>query len=65
MSGTRVVVVKPGDVLIFGNVSADQNTSAFAETMRSLKEQLGLARILVFEDDIDIAVQSGNGDEPR
>lgn len=62
MSDTaRIVLVKPGDVLIFGNVSVDMDATVFTETMTTLKEQLGLAHILVFEDDIDLAVQQSSG----
>lgn len=58
----RIVLVKPGDVLIFGNVSVDLDSPLIAAAMTQLKETFGLAHILLFEDDIDIAVQQG-GDE--
>lgn len=61
----RIVLVKPGDVLIFGNVSVAPDSPLMTAAMTQLKEVLGLAQILVFEDDIDLAVQQGSTDEPR
>lgn len=56
---TRIVLVKPGDVLMFGNVSVNLDDKTFCTAMTTLKDKLGLAQILVFEDDIDLAVRPG------
>lgn len=64
MSGTRIVLVKPGDVLIFGNVTVDLEDPHLGKAMTELKERVGLAQVLVFEDDIDLAVQRGSSDGP-
>ena len=60
MSEARIVLVKPGDVLIFGNVTVDVDNPVLTETMASLKEMFGLAGVLVFDDDIDLAVQQSS-----
>lgn len=65
MSDARIVLVKPGDVLIFGNVTADVDSSVFMETVTTLKDLLGLAHVVVFEDDIDLAVQQESNDGSR
>jgi hypothetical protein len=54
--GARIVLVKPGDVLAIGNFTGD--CDALSEALNGLKEHLGLAHILVFEDDIDLAAIS-------
>ena len=60
MGDTRIVLVKPGDVLMLGNVTLPEDEDAleaFNTALRTLKENLGLEHILVFEDDIDLAVK--------
>jgi hypothetical protein len=61
VSDTRIVLVKPGDVLMLGNVTLPKGEDAvlaFSQALRTLRETLGLAgEILVFEDDIDLAVK--------
>jgi hypothetical protein len=60
MSDTRVVLVKPGDVLMLGNVTTPEDVEegeAFDAALLQLKSTLGLAHVLVFEDDIDLAVK--------
>ena len=61
MSDTRVVLVKPGDVLMLGNVTIPEDNAErleFIAGLAALKRTLGLAHdILVFEDDIDLAVK--------
>jgi hypothetical protein len=53
MAEQRVVLVKPGDLLVFGNVGAvDPDMPKWFER---LKESLGLAGVVVFEQDIDMA----------
>ena len=54
--GARIVLVKPGDVLIIGNVSIDPEDEALGKAAGALRELLGLAHVLIFEDDIDLAV---------
>jgi len=53
----RVVLVKPGDVLIFGNVGKVGTIAAsqLQDALAGVKEALNLAQILVFEADIDLA----------
>ena len=64
MSDTRIVLVKPGDVLILGNVTLpqdDETRAGFVAALAALKATLGLAHgILVFEDDIDLAVKTAS-----
>jgi hypothetical protein len=60
MSDTRIVLVKPGDVLMLGNVTLPEDEDAleaFDSALRTLKDALGLEHVLVFEDDIDLAVK--------
>lgn len=61
---TRVVLVKPGDVLLIGNVGAfdDSAMEALAVALAPLKLALGLATdVLVFEADIDLGVLPAGG----
>ena len=51
----RVVLVKPGDILIFGNVGDFDPGDNFSAALTTVKECLGLAHIVVFEADIDLA----------
>lgn len=52
-TGTRVVLVKPGDVLVFGNVG--HLTPEDMDRLRPLKDTLRLAHIVAFPGDIDLA----------
>lgn len=55
----RVVLVKPGDVLMIGNLDvAPEDVAAFEAALEPLREILGIPKILVFSDDIDLAVTS-------
>jgi hypothetical protein len=59
-SDTRIVLVKPGDVLMLGNVALPELASdldAFHAALSTLRETLSLEHICVFEDDIDLAVK--------
>lgn len=62
---TRVVLVKPGDVLIFGNVGdlldCDGRPSGVADALDFIKHLLRLEAVLIFEADIDMAVADGKG----
>lgn len=54
MEGVRVVLVKPGDVLVFGNIGdCDPETVAPAATL--LKDVTGCSAVLFFNADIDMA----------
>jgi hypothetical protein len=59
MTETRVVLVKPGDVLIFGNVG--NFDSSIADRFGDLKDLLGLKQIVIFTEDIDLAAIPGDG----
>lgn len=52
---TRVVLIKPGDVLLIGNVGNTINLIGAPKLLGDLKRVLGLEQIVVFEADIDIA----------
>ncbi|MDX3111543.1 winged helix-turn-helix domain-containing protein [Nonomuraea angiospora] len=58
MSGTRVMLVKPGDVLVFGNVG--EVGERIAATANSLRDQLGLRQVVLFQDDIDMTALPGS-----
>jgi hypothetical protein len=63
MSERRVVLVKPGDVLIFGNVGhagelEDGDLETLNENLSGLRDALKLAYVMVFAEDIDLAVVS-------
>ena len=51
---TRVVLVKPGDVLLLGNVGHIVDPVACANALKGLAD-VGIARTLVFAEDIDLA----------
>lgn len=54
---TRVVLVKPGDVLVFGNVALTRASAVEAgHAAGRLKELLGLSAVLFFADDVTLAV---------
>lgn len=52
---TRIVLVKPGDILMFGNVGGF-DLDAVSDALGALTKELGLRHVYVFEDDIDLAV---------
>lgn len=58
---TRVVLVKPGDVLILGNVGAAiaaENISALGELAQTLKDVLDLSQVVICADDVSIAAET-------
>ena len=61
MSETRIVLVKPGDVLILGNVGefAASDAKTIAHHLEVLKRRLGLREVLLFEGDIELAMVEG------
>jgi hypothetical protein len=54
---TRIVLVKPGDVLILGNVTSFPDDDRLHTALSTLRERLRLSEVFVFEDDIDLAVK--------
>lgn len=52
-SETRLVIVKPGDVLVLANVGPLGDE--VPDLLRALKEDLGLAHVLVFAEDADLS----------
>lgn len=54
---TRVVLVRPGDVLVFGNVGPFAQQASVAAG--GLRDQLGLAAVVLFPGDIDMAAVPG------
>lgn len=54
----RVVLVKPGDVLVFGNVG--RTSERFAATAGALRDQLRLGAVVLFPGDIDMAALPGS-----
>jgi hypothetical protein len=57
VSDTRIVLVKPGDLLVIGNVGAlyEDEQDPDLTPLTTIKEALGLAGVVVFEGDIDLA----------
>lgn len=53
---TRVVLVKPGDVLVFGNVGEQRHVACAATALR---DQLGLREVLLFAGDVDMTAVPG------
>lgn len=58
MSEARVVLVKPGDVLILGNVGTG-SVAQLQDLLPAFKDALSLAYVVVFEGDIDMAAVPG------
>lgn len=54
---TRVVLVKRGDILAFGRVG--EVSERVAATAATLRDQLGLAGVLLFEGDIEMTALPG------
>jgi hypothetical protein len=52
---TRVVLIKPGDVLLIGNVGENVDYEALPDLAEKLKSALGIAHVAIFEADIDLA----------
>lgn len=52
-NSTRVLLVKPGDVLVFGNVG--QVPERVTATAGALRDQLRLAGVVLFSGDVDMA----------
>ncbi|WP_156206149.1 hypothetical protein [Streptomyces lycii] len=53
-SGTRVVLVKPGDVLVFGNVG-DVDAEQVSLLGGLLRDLLPDTQVVLFAEDIDMA----------
>lgn len=54
---SRVVLVKPGDLLVLGNVGemTSESLAAMQDAINALKEKLRLAGVVLFESDVDLA----------
>lgn len=65
MSETRVVLVKPGDVLIFGNlgdcIDTDEAARQLGDAFNEIKTTIGLKQVVAFEADIDLAAIPRDG----
>ncbi len=61
----RVVLVKPGDVLLIGNVGAldTDDVEALHDGASQLSTALGLAQVALFEGDIDLTVTTPSSTE--
>ncbi|WP_327377997.1 hypothetical protein OG393_30970 [Streptomyces sp. NBC_01216] len=62
MSDTRVVLLKPGDLLLIGNVGSLGDDDAILEAAKisqALKEKLGLGGLVMFEGDINLDAAKG------
>lgn len=61
MTGTQVVVVKPGDVLLIGNTGVldVEALDALARVIGELKGILDLKSVIAFDADIDLATVPG------
>lgn len=57
---TRVFLVKPGDVIVFGNVGAI-DIEDLGPHLTNLKDALGLKHIVIFDADIDMAAIAESG----
>lgn len=57
MSDARVVLVKPGDVLMIGNLGplTPEDIDHLHTGLATVKESLRLAGVALFEGDIDLA----------
>jgi len=61
----RVVLVKPGDVLLIGNVGelTPEDAEAAGHIATQLRTTLGLAHVVLFHEDIDLAVTTPSSTE--
>ncbi|MGP4092978.1 winged helix-turn-helix domain-containing protein [Nonomuraea sp. KM90] len=58
VSSTRIIIVRPGDVLAIGNCG--EVSERAAATASALRDQLRLSEVLLFEGDIDMAALPGS-----
>lgn len=58
----RIVLLKPGDTLMIGNVGAfsPEDLAAAGDALAAIRDKLGLAQILIFAEDIDIDSYRGD-----
>lgn len=67
-STTRILLIKPGDVLLIGNTGqlyetqSTEDTQHLAAVIEAFKDALGIKAVFLFEEDIDIAALPA--DEP-
>lgn len=63
---TRVVLVKPGDVLILGNVQVDvTKLGSFGQAVETLRNTMGLRQIVICEDDVAMATDTPGPDRRK
>jgi hypothetical protein len=55
--GVRIVLVKPGDYLAIGNAASltDDDTGALADGVERIRTLLGVAGVLLFDGDVELA----------
>lgn len=58
MSDARVVLLKPGDVLVIGNLGSI-DTAAALKAMEEIKTTLRLSGVAAFQGDINLAAVAG------
>lgn len=51
--GTRVLLIKPGDILLVGNLGTDLDPVALSRAIGEFSEQTGI-KVYAFAADIDI-----------
>lgn len=59
---TRVLLVKPGDVLLIGNVGFDADPTWIQKCVEHMQRNFGI-RAVIFAADIDVAMVPGCGHE--
>lgn len=65
IDGARALLMKPGDLLIIGNVGPlDEDVAeSLSQGLAYIKDNLGLAGIVVFESDVDLTLIDNDGVE--
>jgi hypothetical protein len=59
---TRVLLVKPGDVLLIGNIGFDTDPTWIQKCAQHMQQNFGI-RTVLFAADIDVAMVPGCGHE--
>jgi hypothetical protein len=62
-AASRIVLIHPDDVLVFGNIG-DFDPDVIKNIGKELREDLGIKRVMFFEDDVDVTVVRAQADEP-
>jgi hypothetical protein len=50
----RAVLLRPGDLLLLGNVGTDVDMEVLGSLARCLKEDLSLSSVVIFESDVTL-----------